>query len=77
MTWTTDLPTVPGWYWVENHDGTKEIVLLERDDVGRLDRLIPYYAGDDRTYLSVAEAHFGYEHFKRPIRWAGPLEPPA
>ena len=64
LTWKTDKPTTPGWYWCQMQDMRPHVVeVVEATDSRRLT------IAQTETYLADLEP----EHY----RWAGPLEPPA
>ncbi len=63
VTWTTDTPTKPGWYWSQMRGGRPQIVELVRElDSDRIT------VGQTGAYVTDLEAE---NH-----RWAGPLMPP-
>ncbi len=63
LTWTTDTPTKPGWYWSQMRGGRPHVVELVKELDS--DRLTVGQTGADVTDLEP-ENH----------RWAGPLVPP-
>lgn len=72
LTWTTELPTKPGWYWFEGVS-VCEIgpELLEKQVPLQVVRVI----GDDDLAVRVDHGYAGaIEDFSG--QWAGPLEPP-
>lgn len=69
LTWTTDKPTKPGWYWLkwpDDDDTGKNITLTKvRFEFGKLE---VYTIGNDEV---DPLSEFGDSY-----QWAGPLEPP-
>jgi hypothetical protein len=63
MTWTTDKPTVPGWYWWRNAQGIIEHHIVWHDEEEDFLCMVT----DDGNRIDVGSA--GGE-------WAGPLEAP-
>ena len=63
MTWTTDAPTKPGWYWFQ---------------VRRMKpRVIEVIAEHEPERLLIAESSTPVDVLAGSIyRWAGPLDPP-
>jgi hypothetical protein len=61
LTWTTETPTVPGWYWWRNNTGYEAVVNVVRMPAGQL----YFYVPDVSKSVESANGE-----------WAGPLEPP-
>lgn len=66
LKWTTDKPTVPGWYWTRHAQEKPHIVMLYRRHTGALAMLVMGYPNG----LEVQAEQF------RGSQWAGPLELP-
>jgi len=60
LKWTSDRPTIEGFYWVKDWRNTPEIV----------------YFLDDRHIASMANEDIGAIKDYQDYEWAGPLEPP-
>ena len=79
MTWTTEFPTKPGYYWIRNYAFDIDPKDIVRDsDIVQVER--EYYGGDDYGPIS----HFRFTGNEYPIKqsellqaeWYGPIEPP-
>ncbi len=78
MTWTTDKPTQPGWYWVRNLSSEllpwtpAQLVHITKseEDQGSFITYVGAYYGDE-TDEELSEDMDGVSG-----EWAGPLEPP-
>jgi len=64
MTWTTEKPTMPGWYWCRDKVSIW-LVLVVNDGGELLARWVYGYDGNGSRYISQMNCD-----------WAGPLEPP-
>lgn len=73
MSWTTDYPTKPGFYWIRNyrhyaqgHDGPELVQLIQETVTFAGRELRFYFFGDDMLYRldSIGSAE-----------WQGPIEP--
>ncbi len=69
MTWTTDVPKEPGWYWMKTAKLKPEVAKI--------------YHSEFRHGLAVARAyHDGVERLdefasgRRGVEWAGPIPEP-
>jgi len=67
LTWTSEKPTRPGWYWYRvqvhpEHIGITQVVLIEQYRDWEL--LMSVIGTDERLPIPNGQ-------------WAGPLEPPA
>lgn len=62
LVWTTDKPTQPGYYWMQNEDWGPGIVYIWQHPLGRLE----VEWGDDSYILDGFDAD----------KWAGPLPVP-
>jgi hypothetical protein len=71
MTWTSDKPRVPGWYWTRRkHEGGTSVYAY---DIMRVEKRWPgaeLVDADDPFTFPLN--HDYYENYE----WAGPLEPP-
>lgn len=65
MTWTTDMPTKPGWYWWRRSD-EEHAALISNAKVIEV-----FEYGVDNTLYST----YGFVS-QLDGEWAGPLEPP-
>ena len=68
MNWTTNKPTVPGWYWYrERHTDRPLILDVQQLPGGKLAFLANLNRlGEDYVYIEDLNGE-----------WAGPLSPPA
>ena len=71
MTWSTDKPTQPGWYWYRGNDYFDEDVIVEvKDSIGEL--CVFHYRfiaqGEDEVCPEPIESFRG--------QWAGPIPMP-
>ena len=63
MTWTTDTPTKPGWYWLQAHQMKPRVIeLIAEQEPQRL------LIADSSTPVDALEGGI--------YRWAGPLDAP-
>ena len=60
MSWTTEKPTMPGWYWHKGPFFEPMIFLLDKDETGAM-------------FLLEGGC---WEFDELDGQWAGPLEPP-
>ena len=65
LTWKTDKPTTPGWYWYRESDFFLEVVHVRYQEK-RL--AADYKDGGDLIFFGFIDQLKG--------EWAGPLEPP-
>jgi hypothetical protein len=82
LTWTTERPTEPGWYWARgrklDHDGSPEIVELHRMHYPWTDQTKPpVYWGDVYAGSPVTGYDGETPRVDEWIEWYGPLTPPA
>ncbi len=68
MTWTTEVPTQPDWYWMRHGEWTEAVRLADLDLAGE-NELRLYRIGMHVERLDLWLEQFG------PVEWAGPLEP--
>lgn len=61
MIWTTDKPTVPGWYWTKSKRGRRVTTTIQRVKAWR----------DGRLYLYAGKPVERHE-----CEWAGPISMP-
>ena len=66
LTWTTNKPTQPGWYWWRNKPGAEKIERVQLFDFVWL----------KEPYLGVETQYARYPVSTIIGEWAGPLEPP-
>lgn len=80
MTWTTERPTQPGWYWLRDPDGIVGVVQVVLEDYNyRLNRNMPtlylllppecIYSDGETVELVAFDSH---QH----VTWAGPMATP-
>ncbi|HJT19881.1 MAG TPA: hypothetical protein VJ746_05400 [Nitrospira sp.] len=76
LSWTSEKPTQPGWYWVRNLR-----VPLLRGKYREVERFGVVEVLRDQTgselYVSVTGSDWMSEIVKVEGEWAGPLEPPS
>jgi hypothetical protein len=63
MIWTTEKPTVSGWYWW--HDSKRTITLVCHVEFGVRDGCVSFAYGERYRLMSTMNGE-----------WAGPLAPP-
>ena len=66
MTWTTEQPTVPGWYWLRTR-GPSEVVV----ECGQLNSDMTVSMGGFHWDLPL-----DYKYFPPDSEWCGPFYPP-
>lgn len=69
MTWTTTLPTGPGFYWARHPELTRPMIVrveLSRGLTGDR-RAVSWFGNEEEERISESGI----------TAWAGPLEPPA
>ena len=66
MTWTSEKPTVPGWYWHRQHDAVNGVRFVRICEIERV--------GNTLFVLGLQPGRFVLENASG--AWAGPLEPP-
>lgn len=71
MTWTSERPTVPGWYWYKPRWGGCEVVLLWNRECIKDGQLWIARAGTPNAERLEGDTYFG------DAKWSGPIEPPA
>ena len=68
LTWTTETPMVPGWYWYRSkRDRLQIIELIQWNNELRAIGVSPGMY----SHLETHRVPYGSE-----VEWAGPLEPP-
>lgn len=68
MNWTTDKPTVAGYYWYKNAKESPRVCEVDESiDMNSFDVLSSGWSR--RVKLAIIHAHEGSQ-------WAGPLQPP-
>ena len=66
MKWTTNKPTEPGWYWVDEHDSWKpSIVLVHKHLTGGT--LVAQECDACKTPVS---------EYNSSVKWSGPIQEP-
>lgn len=63
LTWTTDRPTAPGWYWWQGPYSGPEVVRL-------------WQTGKGQSLICERTGHVAGHPVPLVGRWAGPLTPP-
>lgn len=70
MTWTTEKPTTPGWYWYRNPFEKERVVRVYGDQTPTETRRVDMWVQlHDETDCNVDDMGENGE-------WAGPLDPP-
>ena len=72
MTWTTDAPTTPGWYWWKTANGLNIVRLVSG---GKEGSLVIQFEGGHLEYLDNVITYLARHHIH--AEWQGPLTPHA
>lgn len=65
LTWTTEAPTEPGWYWAKPAVGAADIVEVSRKGGAMSVVFYSAFSPPDNVYVDDIDC-----------QWAGPIEPP-
>jgi len=67
LVWSTEVPTIPGWYWYKDHHG---VVRIEQ---------VHQHLQDSDTLTILENSWMGWRHVSiknMGRQWAGPIIPP-
>ncbi len=68
MTWTTQKPTVPGWYWYREDGIGPEVMDVDYRAIGETDAEAQVLVAQNANEYDVVENMIG--------EWAGPIDLP-